>query len=77
MTQTQLYNEVVAITEDYLGPAAERFISRQIQFHLGKQPSELAREDMPKLIEWVKVSLALLTGDAEMLADFETRVAKI
>ena len=65
--QATLIDDVIAIAETYLGPAAERFIKRQITFHLNKKPAELTREDLPKLVEWVKLSLALLTEDKTMV----------
>jgi hypothetical protein len=65
-----LYREVVDVTTSYLGPAAERFISRQIQTHLHKSPDELLPEDIEKLSEWVKVAIALLTEDSKMVDDF-------
>ncbi len=69
-----LYGQLVEITEDYLGPAASRFIDRQIEFHLGKQPDEIADKDILKLAEWGKISLGMLTEDAQMVADFERRI---
>lgn len=72
-----LYQETVNITKDYLGPAAERFISRQITFHLKKDPQALTKEDLGKLIEWVKVSIALLTEDSKMVDDCVNRITKL
>jgi hypothetical protein len=57
------YQEIVEVTADYLGPAAERFVKRQIDFHLEKSPEELTSDDVKKLAEWVRVALALLTQD--------------
>lgn len=71
------YQEAVAITSDYLGPAAERFINRQIAFHLGKTPDQLSRQDIPKLTEWVKVSIAVLTEDKSMVDDFSERISSL
>lgn len=76
MTTTML-QEVVSITEDYLGPAAERFVSRQVTFHLNKHPEELSKADIPKLAEWVKVSLALLTQDKKMVDEFDKRIREL
>lgn len=72
-----LFEAIVTAAEPYLGPAAERFIARQVKFHLGKKPEELSKEDLPKLVEWVKVSLAMLTEDKAMVAEFNQRVEKI
>lgn len=74
---TTLYHQAVQITKDYLGPAAERFISRQITFHLQKDPEKLTKKDIPQLAEWVKVSIAILTEDKKMVDDFTKRILKL
>jgi hypothetical protein len=76
MTET-LYLQVTAITEEYLGPAAERFLARQITFHLGKSPIELQNEDIPMLIEWTRVTLGMLTEDREMIEEYAGKMAKL
>jgi hypothetical protein len=58
-----LYDAIVSIVEYYLGPASERFVNRQIQSHLNKDPQDIDREDLPQLIEWIQVSMGLLTED--------------
>ncbi len=73
----ELFNKVVLITEDYLGPAAPRFVTRQISFHLGKTPEELQAADIPKLVEWTKATLALLTDDKGMVKDFAIKVMEL
>jgi hypothetical protein len=73
----ELFEKVVAITEDYLGPAAPRFVTRQISFHLGKTPEELIDTDIPKLAEWTKATLALLTDDKTLVKDFGTKILEL
>jgi hypothetical protein len=73
----ELYQQVTDITEEYLGPAAERFLARQISFHLGKSPQELDNADLPKLIEWTKVTLGLLTEDREMIEDYAHKMGRL
>lgn len=74
MTETapdsKLYKEVIQVTQDYLGPAAERFISRQIETHLGKVPDELNPEDIAKLTDWVKMAIAVLTEDGKTVESY-------
>ena len=67
-----LYNQLIQVSTEYLGPAAERFVSRQITSHLNKAPEEVSKEDLPKLVDWMKVSVATLTGD-KLVADTFTR----
>jgi hypothetical protein len=79
MTRAQgtLYLRVTSITEEYLGPAAERFVTRQISFHLGKQPQELSRADLPTLIEWSRVTLGLLTEDRQLVDEYARKLTEL
>ena len=72
-----IYEQIVLITEDYLGPAARRFISRQISFHLDKQPEEVTIEDIPSLAEWTTVTLSLLTKDQNIVSEFSQKMRAI
>lgn len=73
----QLYLQVTKVTEEYLGPAAERFVARQISFHFNKSPESLSSEDLPKLIEWSKVTFGLLTDDRSIVDEYARRLAKL
>lgn len=73
----KLYKEVVAITQSYLGPAAERFITRQIKTHLHKDPDELTPRDLAKLADWIKVAIALLTEDSRIVQDYTESLLKL
>lgn len=73
----ELYRQVTLITEEYLGPAAERFVSRQISSHLGKLPQDLSTEDMPKLIEWTKITFGLLTEDRKIIDEYTEKMNKL
>jgi hypothetical protein len=73
----RLYDQVVAICQDYLGPAADRFVERIVASHLKKTPESLTSEDLPKLSEWLKVSIGLLTEDKTTVDDCERRILKL
>lgn len=73
----RIYKQAVDITRDYLGPAAERFLSRQITYHLHKEPSQLSSKDIPSLAEWVKVSIAILSEDREVVDEFSRRIMSL
>jgi len=73
-----VYNQAIQIASDYLGPAAKRFIDRQIVAHLMKSnPEELAIEDIPKFIEWVRISLSLLTDDQAEIEECVKRLEEL
>lgn len=77
MKNAPLYSYIIDITEDYLGPAAERFINRQIENHLQKNPKDLEEEDLPKLINWSKLALSVITEDTDMVDEFAERLESI
>lgn len=72
-----LYLQVVSITNEYLGPAADRFIARQVQNHLHKEPSELSEKDLIKLIDWVRVAVSLITEDGRLIEEYIERLRKL
>jgi hypothetical protein len=74
---TELYDQVAIITQEYLGPATDRFLIRQITNHLGKSPQELTAADIPVLVEWTKATLALLTEDREMVEEYADKLSRL
>jgi len=79
MTDTSLFDDVVTITYDYLGPAADRFVVRQIRNHLQKDPAQLQRRDLKQLIDWIQLAMRLISDDPlivdQYVADLE-RIAR-
>jgi hypothetical protein len=73
----QLYRDVVKITEEYLGPAAERFIGRQVIAHLNKPPDKLINADLPKLTEWVKVTVSILTENHQLVDEYAAKLEQL
>ena len=72
-----LYDQVVRITHVYLGPAADRFIARQVENHLHKAPEELSQADLAGLIDWIRVVVALLTEDNEIVEEYTAELEKL
>lgn len=66
---SNVYRAVIEKTTIYLGPASERFIQRQIRTHVNKEPDELEKQDLEPLVEWVEVSMGLLTNDKKSIED--------
>ncbi len=75
--QTSLYNQLVRVTHVYLGPAADRFIARQVENHLHKSPSQLSQEDLLSLIDWIKVVVSLLTEDEDIIEEYTEELQKL
>jgi hypothetical protein len=72
-----LYESVVKITYEYLGPAAERFIDRQVRNHLHKEPKNLTKKDLNGLIDWVQVAVSLLSNDAKLVEEYIYSLKKL
>lgn len=70
MVSETLYDRVVRVTHVYLGPAADRFIARQVQNRLHKQPQDLSSKDLSSLIDWIRVTVSLLTEDSEIIEEY-------
>lgn len=64
------YQKVVHTSAEYLGPAAERFIRRQITTHLRIKPENLAAKDIAELTNWVKLTFAMLTDNQDLVEAF-------
>jgi len=72
-----IYDQVVRVTHVYLGPAADRFIARQVENHLHKAPQELSQTDLAGLIDWIKVVVSLLTEDDEIIEEYTDELKKL
>jgi hypothetical protein len=75
--QRSLYDHVLAVAGDYLGPQAKELVDQQIANHLGKSPSELQREDIPELADWLQMVVSLTTGDTNTVEQFTERLHKL
>jgi hypothetical protein len=76
-SSTSLYDQVVRVTNVYLGPAAERFIARQVENHLHKSPEDLSPKDLLSLIDWIRVVVSLLTEDSEIIEEYAAELQKL
>ena len=51
-----LYNDVIDLARPYLGPAAEKFVSRQISGHLNVEANQLGNHHLEELSKWCFMS---------------------
>lgn len=72
-----LYEQVVKVTNVYLGPAADRFIRRQVQNHLHKPAEKLTQQDLSQLIEWIRIGLSLITEDEGIVEEYAEELRKL
>jgi len=75
--EPSIYDQVVRVTHVYLGPAADRFIDRQVENHLHKAPEELSKADLRSLIDWIRVVVSLLTEDGEIIEEYVGELHKL
>jgi hypothetical protein len=72
-----LYDQVLKVATLYLGPAAEKFISRQIKSHLNlATPQALSAQALPELARWCEISGALIMDKAKA-EEFSKKVKAI
>lgn len=76
-SQRPVYDQVVQVTHVYLGPAADRFIARQVENHLHKSPAELTQDDLLGLIDWIQVVVSLLTDDTGVIEEYTAELRKL
>ena len=72
-----LHDSIVEVVEGYLGPAAQRFVDRQIKFHLHKPPQEITGADLAQLTEWMRISMALLTDNRQLIDECLQRLVQL
>lgn len=75
--EASLYERVVDITHEYLGPAADRFVTRQIRSHLHKNPEELKKRDLRSLIDWIGLAMSLLSDDEALVQRYVASLNKL
>lgn len=74
---TDTAEKVLAISIEYLGPAAQKFLDRQTKGHMEELAFELIEPfHLEKLSFWIGVSSKLLIGK-DKSAEFAKKVAEI
>jgi hypothetical protein len=68
------YIQLTNIIRDYLGPATERFLNRQIEFYLNKSTKELTVEEITRLSVGIQNALRLLTRDEAIINEATRRI---
>jgi hypothetical protein len=68
--KNRIYQELINATIPYLGPSSDRFISRQIRSHLKKEPEQVTSDDIRKLLDWIKLSMHLITDDSRLIDEY-------
>ena len=58
-----LFDSALEVAKQYMGPAAEKFMNRQIKEHLGIEPANLTADKLPELATWCISSGKLVMGE--------------
>ena len=72
-----VYDQLVAVTHVYLGPAADRFIDRQIENHLRKAPSEITYSDLSTMVDWIRTVVSLISDDTDVVEEYIDELRKL
>jgi hypothetical protein len=75
--RTSVYKQAVRITHAYLGPAAERFVDRQVLSHLSKAPENITEKDLALLIRWIRLAVSLLTDDSRIVEEYIVQLEQL
>jgi predicted nuclease of predicted toxin-antitoxin system len=73
----EYYDQILDIATDYLGPAAGRFVNRQIVTHLNKAPEQLQKSDIPMLAIRIRSGLVVLTKDEDTVKEAFQRISSV
>lgn len=73
----QLHQQIVGITQQYIGDAAENFIDRQIEHHLKKAPRTIERQDLPLLINWIRVTVSMIIDERDVIEDYLCQLERL
>ncbi len=71
------YEKIVNIVQDYLGPAASRFVDKQLDFHLNRKDKNIRQSEVIRVGEWMRVGLALITQDKKIVEECFSRIEKL
>lgn len=69
-----LYLRIVEVSEEFLGPAGERFMRRQVETHLAIKPENITAKHLPQLVDWTRLMFAMMTNDSKIVDDFSKRL---
>lgn len=73
----RLYDQIVIITAEYLGPAADRFLYRQVTNHLGIPPTALNKTDLQKILTWIQLAMTILTNDEQLVDEYMEQLKEL
>lgn len=76
-TMQDYYPKIIAIMRDYLGPAAERFVNRQMLLSLDKEDSRLDKKDITRLSQGISAALGVLTHRKDIVDEAVGRIKEL
>lgn len=72
-----LYDDVIEVAKNYMGPAAEKFIAKRYKVIIGgDNVRDLKKEDIPRLAAAIGMTAAAYISD-EKAKQFEQEVMKL
>lgn len=72
-----IYEELIALTSDLLGPASARFIDRQIISHLAIEPDTITAKEVGQLSHWIRLSISVLSDDEDMIQAYTSALERL
>jgi hypothetical protein len=68
-----LYDNAVVIAKEYIGPAGQQFLDRQLVTHLKLDPAELNSTNLADLSKWCFTSGRLII-DSDLAKEFQDKI---
>jgi hypothetical protein len=68
-----LYDNAVAIAKEYIGPAGQQFLDRQLITHLKLDPAGLNPTNLADLSKWCFTSGRLII-DSDLAKEFQDKI---
>ena len=68
-----LYDNAISIAKEYMGPAGQQFLDRQIKEHLKLDPAELDPANLADLSKWCFTSGRLFI-DSDLAKEFQEKI---
>lgn len=67
---SSFYSKILRVSYQYLGPATDRFIARQIENHLHKAPNRIKEQDLEPLIDWIRLAMNIVSDDEKLVNQY-------
>ena len=73
----QIYDRVSNLTRINLGLVGQDLVDQQIHDRLHKEPEELSRDDLKKMLNWISALASLITDDMDKVRAYVIQLKRL